>query len=574
MRYLPFCACVVGVVAAKCYGPSPAFPVPTWGKSGPILPRSAFEAIEQLVENAVNGSFKTSSFSVEVTSNTDTLWSYHRSASIHDKERPGVTKVDSESQYRIASITKTFTTLAILYQHAAGNLSLDDSILDHLPELKGKDYGTLPLKDITLRILASQLSGIPREFAFADVLLVGVDPVDFGLPPVSKSVLNPCYSQPGATECDRADLIHELVKMKPIFAPNQQSTYSNLAFDLLGLAIETSTGLNYSTYIEQAIFAPLNMTFASLETPPNDDHAVLPVGGNYWGEEESVQRPTGGIYASSSDMSKYLRYVLTHYNALAKGINWFMPASWSTGMNTFYGMPWEIARSDKILLDSNRPVTLVTKGGALPGYFSIIVMLPEYGLGVTILVGGDSNLMPILEEAVTVPLIRSAEAAIWKNINATIAGAYIATNPSLNSTIALESSPTSGLRLTTFISNSTDFLHDILPLIAGEFLGSDANTPYRIQLTPTLLYKNETTQSGEIWRMLLMSDHVKGKTNVWEYFCHTDVDPLSYAGLPINEVVFWHEEGIVELPAWKVTLRPAKAEERREGLIVQGKGDL
>lgn len=38
-----------------------------------------------------------------------------------------------------------------------------------------------------------------------------------------------------------------------------------------------------------------------------------------------------------------------------------------------------------------------------------------------------------------------------------------------------------------------------------------------------------------------------------------DVDPATYAGVPLNEVVFWHEQGLVELPAWSLTAR-TKAE--------------
>ena len=69
--------------------------------------------------------------------------------------------------YRIASITKTFTVLGILYQEKAGNLSLDEPVYKYIKELREDQKGTLPWKDITLRSLASQLSGIPRECAIS-----------------------------------------------------------------------------------------------------------------------------------------------------------------------------------------------------------------------------------------------------------------------------------------------------------------------------------------------------------------------------------------------------------------------
>lgn len=60
--------------------------------------------------------------------------------------------------------------LGVLYQHAAGNLSLDDPVDQYIAELSGPGSGVLPWKDITLRSLASQLSGIPREMDQADLL--------------------------------------------------------------------------------------------------------------------------------------------------------------------------------------------------------------------------------------------------------------------------------------------------------------------------------------------------------------------------------------------------------------------
>ena len=85
------------------------------------------------------------------------MWTKYHHAEERDEERPGVAKVDGDSQYRIASITKVFTTLGLLYQHDAGNVSLDASIDKYIPELQESDSGDLPWKDITLRILASQL---------------------------------------------------------------------------------------------------------------------------------------------------------------------------------------------------------------------------------------------------------------------------------------------------------------------------------------------------------------------------------------------------------------------------------
>jgi hypothetical protein len=349
---------------------------------------------------------------------------------------------------------------------------------------------------------------------------------------------------------------------KPIFAPNQKSTYCNDAYELLGLALENATGQDYGEYITEAILKPLNMTMSSFATP-SDDHAVLPCGkSTIWDVQQGVQRPTGGLYASASDMSKFLRYVLRHYNAIATGVNWLLPVSWSTGMHTFYGMPWEILRSGSVLKHSKRPVTIVTKSGGLPGYYSQILLLPEYDLGVTILVAGNITVLNRLKEIVLVGLIQAAEAAMWDHVDKIYTGNLTATNASLNSSLSLEGSPQNGLTISKFISNGTDVLQTVLPQSLGAEMDTH-KTSRHAQLTPTLLFKNESSQQGEIWRIVIVQERKEEQNGrgLFEDFCLTDIDTVSYASLPLNEVVFWHEESLVELPAFGVTFKAEEVDE-------------
>lgn len=180
-----------------------------------------------------------------------------------------------------------------------------------------------------------------------------------GLPPATDEGIPECARGQGEAPCNGTDLINQLKIQRPVFAPNQQSTYSNDNFNILGLVLENVTGLEYSEYIKTAIFDPLNLTFASLETP-SDEHAVLPVDSWYWDVEEAVQRPTGGIYGSGSDMSKFLRYVLTHFNAIATGVNWFMPASFSGGTKNC--KPGSSRRTKPLLINDLRTQSMVCPG--------------------------------------------------------------------------------------------------------------------------------------------------------------------------------------------------------------------
>jgi len=148
-------------VLARCYDPSPAFPLPKHHayRDSELL-RKDFKLIENELEKLVSDpKFDISSYSIEITTSEGTLWENHHTSKEKDAKRPGATKITGGSVYRMASVTKCFTTLALLQQHIAGNLSLDNTVDMYLSDLSG----SIPWKDITLKTMASQLSGIPRD---------------------------------------------------------------------------------------------------------------------------------------------------------------------------------------------------------------------------------------------------------------------------------------------------------------------------------------------------------------------------------------------------------------------------
>lgn len=319
---------------------------------------------------------------------------------------------------------------------------------------------------------------------------------------------------------------------KPIFAPNQQSTYSNVAFELLGVVLERVSGKSYRSYIEDTIFEPLNMSKSALTRPP-DDAGVIPSGDHYWDVDEGIQTPTGGIYSSSKDLSKYLRFVLSKYNGLTHTLNWFNPASTSRGLQSFYGIPWEIYHTDRILQDSRRTVRFITKGGGLPGYTSIIIAVPEYDLGFTILVAGNGDLLLQLQNIVT-RFVRSAEKVAIRQLLDRYTGTYASDKANLNTSVTLIADKR-GLIVTEFVSNSSDMLK------SGDI--SHWIPQYgHAQLVPTLLYRNAQDQKGEEWRIQPAADRIDGESDIWDDFCITDIEGPLYAAVPINNIVFWERE--------------------------------
>ncbi|KAB2104780.1 hypothetical protein AG0111_0g7143 [Alternaria gaisen] len=521
----------VALAGAKCFEPDIAHPPPEYNVHDPLL-KEAFESIDTALTVAVAApEHAQTSFSVEITSSEETLWSYHHTARERNASRPDIPEVNGDALYRIASITKTFTVLGILYQHAAGNLSLDATVNTYLKELGEKSDGGIPWKDITLRSLASQLSGLPRECKL---------PID-----KEHNLFDGCQTE--------EDLFKQVNKLAPLFAPNQKSSYSNLAFELLGLVLSRVSNRTYEAYIDEAIFKPLNMSTSTLSKPA-DSAGVIPAGPQFWDVQEGVQNPTGGIYSSSSDLSKYLRYVLTHFNAITHAINWLHPVSHSHGSSSFYGMPWEIFTTDRILPDSNRTVRVVSKSGGLPGYTSIIMSVPEYNLGITILIAGPNKIFAKIQSIVLTTMIQVAEKIAIRQLSDRYAGTYSAADPKLNSTVRLTADHR-GLVVTTWISNGTDVFES--PIVKD-----GAPEHYYAQLSPTLLYRDEETQRGEEWRAMFVEERGGGPP---DDFCIDDWDMSSYAGIPLNAVAFWDEQedghfGKLELSAFRVNL--TKVEEK------------
>lgn len=353
------------------------------------------------------------------------------------------------------------------------------------------------------------------------------------------------------------DLLGAVKAQIPIFAPNQQSTYSNVAFVLLGIVLARVSGRDYQSYIEAEIFEPLNMTKCTLSTPP-DEAGVIPAGENYWDVDEGIQNPTGGFYASSTDLSKYLRYTLSKFNGLTHALNWFNPVSSTRGVNSFYGLPWEIYHTDRILQDSRRTVRFITKGGGLPGYSTVIILAPEYDLGFTILVAGNKEMLLKLRNIVT-GFIRTAEDHAVQQLKERYEGTYVSSDPKLNSSVTLIADKR-GLVITECVSNSSDVLH------WGKEIAYIPENGFA-QLVPTLLYRNAEEQKGEEWRGQPVDHRSDHDRQIWDDFCPTDIEGPLYAAVPINNMVFWDQDKhkrfqTLELSAFRVNLTRAHVENK------------
>ena len=264
-------------------------------------------------------------------------------------------------------------------------------------------------------------------------------------------------------------------------------------------------------------------------------------------------------------MITFLRYALVHANRITPALNWFLPAAYSSGAHSFLGYPWEIFRTPAILPNSSRSVTMNTKGGGLTGYYSYSFILPVYDLVLFMGVAGDLTGLNDLLADVVDPIVVGAEALAQTQLQATYAGTYVAPDTSLNSSITLSHSLQQSLYISEWVSNGTDVLAALIPLVATQ-AGTGDNIYF--QIIPT--FETRTAADGgvgEVWRLINVMEgnggdsELRGNaTSLWADYCVSNIDPLAYAGVALNEVVFWRAGNAsapvteVELSAFRVVL--------------------
>jgi CubicO group peptidase (beta-lactamase class C family) len=188
--------------------------------------------------------------------------------------------VDAGSNFRLASISKQFTAMAVLLLAADGTLALDDPLARWLPGLPAAT------ESVTLRHLLSHASGLVD---YEDVM-----PAD------------------SARQLRDAD-VRELLRQhdRTHFAPGTGYRYSNSGYALLALVVQAASGQPYAQFLRQRIFVPLGMhnTHARTDEGPaitQRAYGYSQVEGQWRRTDQSSTSAVlgdGGIYSSLADLA-------------------------------------------------------------------------------------------------------------------------------------------------------------------------------------------------------------------------------------------------------------------------------
>ncbi|HEU5238899.1 MAG TPA: serine hydrolase, partial [Pyrinomonadaceae bacterium] len=263
-----------------------------------------------------------------------------------------------QTKFRLGSITKAFTAMAIMLLQERGKLSLQDSICKYLADCPAA------WQPITIHHLLSHTSGLAKHDKAGDYLKTAMMPMP--LPQLIDSFKN-----------------------KPAdFKPGEKFDYNNNGYILLGYVIEKVSGQSYEAFLKENIFAPLKMVDTGYD---NHDPIIKNRAAGYRKEDGKLLNAAytdpsqpfsaGALYSTTGDL-------LLLDQALYEG-KFLSPKSiealFTPGLGN-YGYGWFMMKQN------NRPA--IMHPGGVPGFSAMITRFPESKVLIVLLSNMDN--MPII----------------------------------------------------------------------------------------------------------------------------------------------------------------------------------
>lgn len=286
--------------------------------------------------------------------------------------------VTADSLFRIASMSKAFTALAILKLRDDGKLSLDAPAEAYVPELRGWRYPTADSPRIRVRDLLSHAAGFVTDDPWGD-------------------------RQQVLAETDFTTMLTAGVPFTR--APGTAFEYSNFGYALLGRIITNVSGKPYDRYISDTILRPLGMASTGYEVRdwPIERRAI----GYRWEQDAWREEPTmrhgtfgamGGVQTSANDYARWVAFLLSAWpprdetdrgpvrrasvRELAQGLGFAHTASRPAASGR---PPCRYASSYGKGMIAEQDCDLgfvLTHSGGYPGYGSDLLLLPDQGIGI------------------------------------------------------------------------------------------------------------------------------------------------------------------------------------------------
>lgn len=308
--------------------------------------------------------------SVAIVNNQNMI--YNKGFGVTDMEKK--TSASSETLYSICSISKLFTSVAIMKLWEEGKLRLDDEVRTLLPSynLKQQFNESVP---ITIRSLLTHSSGLPRESDYP----YWSDEFKF---PTQKEMLD------------------KLDKQETLYPSSTTYQYSNLGITLLGEIVSAVSGMPYEKYVEENILKPLRLSNTRTFMPKELWRNKLATGYSaLYRDGTRKMAPyfnAAGISAAAgytSSVEDLARFAAWQFRLLNNGGKEIIKASTLKEMQrvNFMDPDWKTTRGLGFAVLQMNGSTYVGHGGSCPGYVSQLLLKPKDKLAVTVMINGQAS---------------------------------------------------------------------------------------------------------------------------------------------------------------------------------------
>jgi len=290
--------------------------------------------------------------------------------------------VAENSIYCIGSVSKMYTSVAIMKLAQDGKIELDQPVTNYLPTFEMAD---LRYKMITPRMLIDHSSG-----------LMGTDMSDIFLYLDATEKSNQTYHN---------QFLDRLKKQRLKADPGQYKTYCNDGFMLAEILIEEVSGMTYSEYLSKEIIEPLSLkdtfTWDQEVVEKADIEKVVPlyISGHKLPMQKVQSIGSGGIMSSTEDLCKFASLFYSKTGILSRSTvlemetisnNQLFPEI--EGDTQFqYGLGWDCVDTYPY---NQYGLKALSKGGATNGYYTNLTVIPELEASIAVTASGGNGLLP------------------------------------------------------------------------------------------------------------------------------------------------------------------------------------
>jgi len=316
--------------------------------------------------------------------------------------------------YGIASVTKSFTALAILRLQEHGLLRVSDPVVRHLPELKIP--GANARRPIRLHHFLTHSSGLPPlpSIYYTSMRSVRRDP------PYDPRIARRVGIDPDHAPIDTYEQLMRYLSEERytlLGAPGEVFSYSNEAFGLLGAVIERASGRTYESFLEEELLHPAGMGATSFDTGilfrqpevttlyspkwTGRRHSLVP-SEEWW--EDTCLRGAGSLRTNVLDLLRYLQIFLTGGRVDRERV--VASASVAAMMRPHVPVGHGVHYGYGLAVQPNYHGSLVVShSGGLKGVSSLVVAVPRKGIAGAVLTNAEgAPSAPMLTAAVNLSL--------------------------------------------------------------------------------------------------------------------------------------------------------------------------